>query len=88
MPSSMTIQQGETKLLKPMVLPTSAHMIGEPLTHQLWFESSDYDRVFVSEAGYVTAIGDPEGVVITCHHRDLPDGTSVNVSATCTLTTN
>ena len=88
MPSTMSIQQGESKLLKPMILPTTAHMEGEPLTHQFKFESSDYSKVFVSEAGYVTAIGDPEGVVITCSHRDLPDGTKVNVSATCTLTTN
>ena len=82
-PSTFSIKQGESKTIPVMIIPTTALRDGEPLTKEVRWESSDWSKVYVSEIGTVYAIGNPEGVTITCTSR-----VNANARGTCTLTLN
>ena len=82
-PSTFSIKQGESKTIPMMIMPTTALRDGEPLTKEVRWQSSDWSKVYVSEIGTVYAIGNPEGVTITCTSR-----VDANARGTCTLTAN
>lgn len=79
-PSTFSIKQGESKTIPMMIMPTTALRDGEPLTKEVRWESSDWSKVYVSEIGTVYAIGNPEGVTITCTSR-----ANANAKGTCIL---